>query len=581
MSKRGNLFVLEGPDGVGKSTLARALTERLNASGRRCELMAFPGHEIGTLGRHIYALHHEPVQFGVQAVHPTSLQVLHIAAHVDTLERRILPALVRGQHIVLDRFWWSTWVYGKVLGANRQALEAMLNVEFAHWNELVPDAVFLVKRSTPFQRDGNLDTWQALSAAYDELADEQSRHYPVYPIHNEESMEHVLTQILMKIAPSEEQQRSQVFLGAEEEKEGSFHGGTHAPVNVVSSAETQKKRQQASALTIFTDISPVKPTEVFDTYWRFAVKRQEIFFQRWEGEPPPWTTDPILSKYKFTNAYRASDRVSQYLIKEVIYQGDQSPEEVFFRILLFKIFNHIETWELLKQHFGAVQYVDYSFERYDAVLSEAMNAGRVIFSAAYIMPSGVSSFGYSKKHRNYLRLLEVMLTDEVPLRLTEMRSMQQAFNLLRSYPLIGDFLAYQYVTDINYSQITNFSEMDFVVPGPGARDGIRKCFSSLGGLNESDIIRLMANRQEAEFTRLGLTFRSLWGRPLQLIDCQNLFCEVDKYARIAHPNVKGISDRKRIKQVYQVKPQQIAYWYPPKWKINHLIEKETSYDQSN
>ena len=65
--------------------------------------------------------------------------------------------------------------------------------------------------------------------------------------------------------------------------------------------------------------------------------------------------------------------------------------------------------------------------------------------------------------------------------------------------------------------------MEFVVPGPGALDGIHKCFSDLGGLNEIDIIRLVADRQrqEYEFERLGLEFRSLWGRRLQLIDCQN------------------------------------------------------------
>ncbi len=59
------------------------------------------------------------------------------------------------------------------------------------------------------------------------------------------------------------------------------------------------------------------------------------------------TADEILSTYKFTNAYRAADRVSQYLIREVIYHGDQSPENLFFRTLLFKIFNKIDTWELL------------------------------------------------------------------------------------------------------------------------------------------------------------------------------------------------------------------------------------------
>src|SRR5215468_11126801 len=97
-------------------------------------------------------------------------------------------------------------------------------------------------------------------------------------------------------------------------------------------------------------IAPLKPSPVYDTYWRFAAERQEIFFRRLERQPPPWTDDPILLNYKFTNAYRASDRVSQYLIRRVIYREDlpSDPLEVCFRTLLFKTFNRIGTWELLE-----------------------------------------------------------------------------------------------------------------------------------------------------------------------------------------------------------------------------------------
>jgi hypothetical protein len=88
-------------------------------------------------------------------------------------------------------------------------------------------------------------------------------------------------------------------------------------------------------------------TECFDAYWRFAAERQRIFHLRASGTPPPWTADPILARHEFTSVYRATDRVSQYLIREVIYTGPQDPPELVFRILLFKLFNKIETWELL------------------------------------------------------------------------------------------------------------------------------------------------------------------------------------------------------------------------------------------
>jgi hypothetical protein len=331
----------------------------------------------------------------------------------------------------------------------------------------------------------------------------------------------------------------------------------------------------SSATVTVQHLAPARITAVFDTFWRFAHERQEIFFRRLLGAPPPWTSDPTLLLHKFTNAYRASDRVSQFLIKRVIYRSDlpTTPNEVVFRIILFKLFNKIETWELLERQLGSITASEFHYDRFDRVLTDAMLRGERIYSAAYIMPSGASTFGDSKKHRNHLHLLQRMIRDSLGARLADLPRMHAGFDLLRSYPTIGDFLAYQYITDINYSDVTSFTEMEFVVPGPGAKDGIRKCFSDSGGLSEAELIRLMADRQELEFERLGLPFRSLFGRLLQLIDCQNLFCEVDKYARVEHPDVTGLSGRRRIKQRFVATMTPVEYWYPPKWGINHLVPK--------
>lgn len=320
------------------------------------------------------------------------------------------------------------------------------------------------------------------------------------------------------------------------------------------------------------NLSPLVPTAAYDTYWRFAAERQEVFFRRLDRLTPPWTGDPILRSYKFTNAYRVTDRVSQYLIRRVIYREDlpSDPADLVFRIFLFKLFNRIDTWELLERMLGPLTRDTYSFASYDRVLTGAMARGIRIYSAAYIMPSA-GALGHERKHRNHLVLIEKMLGDDLPSRLTRARSMREAFGLIKAYPSIGDFLAYQYVTDINYSSLTDFTEMEFVVPGPGSLDGIRKCFKSTAQMADSDVIRLMADRQELEFARLGLTFKSLCGRRLQLIDCQNIFCEVDKYSRVRHPDLGGVSGRTKIKQKFRPNYEPIEYWFPPKWGISGLI----------
>ncbi len=328
------------------------------------------------------------------------------------------------------------------------------------------------------------------------------------------------------------------------------------------------------SITIWNKRRLPKQSKVFDTYWNFAVKRQEIFFNKIEENSYPWTEDETLRKHKFTNAYRASDRVSQYLIKNIIYKGEQKFEEVFFRTILFKIFNKIDTWVLLHNEIGEIKIKNFSYTKFSEVLMEAMIAGETLYSGAYIMASGKSRFGHERKFQNHIRLIELMLKEKLPDRVLSCKSLEDIFSLLKSYPTIGNFLAYQYAIDLNYSSSLQFSEMDFVMPGPGARDGIRKCFTDYGDFNEVDIVKYATDIQDKEFERLGLEFKNLWGRRLQLIDCQNLFCEVDKYARVLHPEINGLSNRKRIKQLYVPIKEQFEYWYPPKWNINTKIEKE-------
>ncbi len=314
----------------------------------------------------------------------------------------------------------------------------------------------------------------------------------------------------------------------------------------------------------------LRVTPVFYAYWRFAAERQRIFFRRLNGASGALTDDPVLRCFKFTNAYRASDRVSQYLIRNVIYRTDlpSDARDVFFRTILFKLFNKIETWKFLEHSVGPITWENYSFARYDWLLSLRRSEGNRIYSAAYIMPSGGSVFGHKLKHQNHLRMLEKLVREHFHAKLTDCKTMTAAFALLRSVPFIGPFLAYQYITDLNYSTLTDFREDEFVMAGPGALDGLHKCFVGAAAVASSDIIRYMFDHQEEHFAQLGIEFPSLWGRPLQLIDCQNLFCEISKYARVAFPDYAGVAGRTQIKQKFQYNGALPDPWYPPKWKID-------------
>lgn len=314
-------------------------------------------------------------------------------------------------------------------------------------------------------------------------------------------------------------------------------------------------------------------TEVFESYWRFAAERLAIYYRRLSEPAGPWTADPIISAHRFTNTYRAADRVSQYLIREVQYRSDrsQAPAEVFFRTMLFKIFNRIETWENLEHGLGPISWQSADLNMIGSTLDEIMNSGRRIYSAAYIMPS--PSLGYTRKHMNHLALLKSMMEDGLPGQLASAQSLRSVYEMILNYSGLGPFLAFQYAIDLNYSNLIDFDEDEFVVAGPGARDGISKCFYGASVIDPASIIQLVVDRQEHEFSALGLEFKGLFGRRLKLIDCQNLFCEISKYARVAHPDVQGVSGRTRIKQRYHARSGQrsVEPFFPPKWKLTMTL----------
>lgn len=304
-------------------------------------------------------------------------------------------------------------------------------------------------------------------------------------------------------------------------------------------------------------------SDVFDVYWRFAAERQAVFHLRAAGAPPPWTSDPILGRHRFTNVYRAADRVSQTLIRDVIYTGPQDHEELVFRILLFKIFNRIETWDLLTRELGASPGWDtFDFATYDRVLTAAMSRGERVYSAAYIVPN--PPFGEARKHGNHLRLIEHAMTSGLPKRIADADGLRAVYELLLGLPSLGPFLAYQYAIDLAYSPVVEADEREFVVAGPGCLDGISKVFADTGGLRPAEVVAWIADVSRDEFDRLGLRFEDLWGRWPTLIDWQNVFCEVSKYTRVSHPQVRGVSGRTRIKREYRRTAAPIDYRFPPK-----------------
>lgn len=318
--------------------------------------------------------------------------------------------------------------------------------------------------------------------------------------------------------------------------------------------------------------------ETFRYYFGFMEERMNIFWRRHRGLAMPYTSDRILRHYKFTNVYRATDRVSQYLIKEVINGSDKSltEEDLLLNILIFKIFNKIETWEFIKEHYSTITVKNFDAEKLSNILT-LRREQHPIFNGAYIM-TGSSRFysGYKFKHQRWLKMVQNEIIDGKKLHaIYKAKSLEEVYSLLKECTFIGPFLAYQYAIDFNYSDVIDFSENSFVMAGIGAQRGIKKCFLGLNGFSFEDAIKYTYDHLEFYQSKYGYSFKNLFGREPKLIDIQNCFCETDKYLREKLPDLRV--GNKRIKQKYVQNLDRINFFFPPKWKINHI---ENSYDNN-
>ena len=174
--------------------------------------------------------------------------------------------------------------------------------------------------------------------------------------------------------------------------------------------------------------------------------------------------------------------------------------------------------------------------------------------------------GIETKHQVWLQMIEDEFIRKRGFeKVLRSRTMEEVYNQLRDYPLIGDFLAYQYTIDFNYSPYLNYDEDSFVKAGVGAVRGIKKCFKSFGGCYEDAIIYTQDHFEEIQ-EKYGYTqFRPLPGRKPKLIDLQNCFCETDKYLRAKMPELKV--GNVRIKRYYKPTRGRIDYYFPEKWGV--------------
>lgn len=252
-----------------------------------------------------------------------------------------------------------------------------------------------------------------------------------------------------------------------------------------------------------------------------------------EGKPFPWTDDVILSMYRFTNIRREQDKNSRYLLTKMKANGNNLNLNMLCNILLFRLFNKIETMEYLG---GWVDFVNYDEDKVRKQLS-SVPEGYVYFTNAYL------SSGMKKEFNKYFpkEKMRVMNIPNVVHKFCEQladdiiwsESPQDIIDAFKRIKGISDFLAYQLFVDLTYLDNFPWSENEFVMSGPGCSLGLSYLFEDNGGLTDEELLFWLRDNCPItpEWCKEHMTDLPEEDRYMNVMSLENCMCELGKYMK--------------------------------------------------
>ena len=279
---------------------------------------------------------------------------------------------------------------------------------------------------------------------------------------------------------------------------------------------------------------PVFNEEVLEIFKYFVAERYKMHLLKdVEHQPFPWTEDRILSMYRFTNVRREHDRNSQYLLEVMKEHGNQLSLDMLCNIILFRLFNKIETMEYLGR------WVDFSAYDEDMVRKQLKNTpeGYVYFTNAYLSSGMKKEFNKYFPHEkmrvmnipNVINLFSTKLWNG--LRYAE--SPQDVIDALKQVNGISDFIAYQVFVDLTYLEDFPWSENEFVMSGPGCHLGLGFLFKYNGKLEDEELLFWL--RDHCPITREWcmehMTDLPEEERYMNVMSLENCMCELGKYMK--------------------------------------------------
>lgn len=173
--KYSGIYVFEGIDNVGKTTIINRLKEKIReGTDYECVMITFPGNEPRTLGNLVYDIHHNEDKYLNETLNEASLQMLHVASHIDLIHRKLRKLCNNRCIVLLDRYWWSTYAYGLANGLNADIVQAIIEPELIFWEKIRVNKIFLIERQNR-ERDYKEAKENKIVSAYHELVSKEPK----------------------------------------------------------------------------------------------------------------------------------------------------------------------------------------------------------------------------------------------------------------------------------------------------------------------------------------------------------------------------------------------------------------------
>lgn len=263
----------------------------------------------------------------------------------------------------------------------------------------------------------------------------------------------------------------------------------------------------------------------------FAWEREAIRLARENGHAAPWTADPILRQYRFTNVRRRDDRVSKWIIAEVIKPNEARPQ-LWFALLMTRLINWPPTLRrLIDDGVLLAPLREFDPERFSACVERQRASGAKTYSGAYMIyptkmdPGGVKSLAIARHIISPARQLNERLLEVIA---SERPRVEDFVSTLAESFGISTFIAGQVAADLTYcAQLEDAADLLTYAPiGPGSSRGLNYLHDRrpLAEWRQDDFNRALRDVNEAIIRELDIV-------DLTLHDVQNVMCEYSKYCR--------------------------------------------------